>query len=103
MGASDTKMGDLVPDSGPLSSPKPWSLLPEYTKVPPDEERIYKRKQGTRQVLKYGVVLIGLALLAFWVVWLSLNSGKSVINYYLADSLPLQTKCLQKKNHVVSY
>merc|ERR1712107_280649 len=57
MGASDTKMGDLVPDSGPLSSPKPWSLLPEYTKVPPDEERIYKRKQGTRQVLKHGDIL----------------------------------------------
>merc|ERR1712107_73012 len=88
MGASDTKMGDLVPDSGPLSSPKPWSLLPEYTKVPPDEERIYKRKQGTRQVLKYGVVLIGLALLAFWVVWLSLNSGtaeRSLLDDILND------------------
>merc|ERR1712107_868114 len=60
-------------------------------------------KNRERGKFKYGVVLIGLALLAFWVVWLSLNSGKSVINYYLADSLPLQTKCLQKKNHVVSY
>jgi len=75
MGTSCNKMGDLEHDSEPLSSSKLWGLLPKYIQVPPDEERILKRKQRSWEYLKYGVIIFGVVLIGFWLTWLTLETG----------------------------
>jgi len=45
----------------------------DYIKVPPVEERIYRRWFSL--YLKYGLIFVGVALLGFWLAWLTIRAG----------------------------
>ena len=52
-----------------------WGLLPKYVQVPPDEERIYKRKRKLDDILKYGLIFIVVAVFGLWLMWLTVRTG----------------------------
>jgi len=79
----------------PLSPSKckqSWGLGPKYLEVPPDEERIYKKKQVSCQYLKYGLIVICVALLTFGLLWLTFKPGRNQEGSTLHD---LSAKAIQ--------
>ena len=63
----------------PSKSEQSWGFGSNYTKVPSDEERVYHRKnQWSSRYLKYGLIFVGVALLGFWLTWLTIRAGVSV-------------------------
>merc|ERR1719220_1502677 len=73
-------MADDPDTKQPLSPSKfvqSWGLGPKYLEVPPDEERISQRKHWSGQYLKYGLILICVALLGSWLTWLNFRTGHS--------------------------
>ena len=68
-------MADYPASLHPLTPSKFEQSL--YLEIPPDEERIFQRKPIPQyQYLKYGLILICLALLGSWLTWLTLRTGK---------------------------
>merc|ERR1719367_603987 len=79
------------PDKSQLLSPskcdQSWGIGPKYIEVPPDEERIHKKKQWSGRYLKYGIIFLSVALLVCWLTWLTLKGsfqGGSAPTYVLS-------------------
>jgi len=76
----------------PSTCKQSWGLGPKYLEVPPDEERINKKKQVSCQYLKYGLIVICVALLTFGLVWLTFKPGRNQEGSTLHD---LSAKAIQ--------
>merc|ERR1712012_726463 len=89
----DGEMADLEKNVGLLSS---------YIRVPPDEERLYKKKQSSEKYLKNGLILVGTSLLVFWLTWLTIRTGaadRDSLGDILATEELLELKQLQSQLH----
>merc|ERR1712038_1918734 len=89
----DGEMADLEKNVGLLSS---------YIRVPPDEERFYKKKQSSEKYLKNGLILVGTSLLVFWLTWLTIRTGaadRDSLGDILATEEFLELKQLQSQLH----
>merc|ERR1712156_747894 len=89
----DGEMADLEKNVGLLSS---------YIRVPPDEERFYKKKQSSEKYLKNGLILVGTSLLVFWLTWLTIRTGaadRDSLGDILATEELLELKQLQSQLH----
>merc|ERR1712165_71703 len=87
------EMADLEKNVGLLSS---------YIRVPPDEERFYKKKQSSEKYLKNGLILVGTSLLVFWLTWLTIRTGaadRDSLGDILATEELLELKQLQSQLH----
>merc|ERR1712038_1468997 len=89
----DGEMADLEKNVGLLSS---------YIRVPPDEERFYKKKQSSEKYLKNGLILVGTSLLVFWLTWLTIRTGaadRDSLGDILATEELMELKQLQSQLH----
>merc|ERR1712209_316964 len=89
----DGEMADLEKNVG---------LLSNYIRVPPDEERFYKKKQSSEKYLKNGLILVGTSLLVFWLTWLTIRTGaadRDSLGDILATEELLELKQLQSQLH----
>merc|ERR1712227_360087 len=89
----DGEMADLEKNVG---------LLSNYIRVPPDEERFYKKKQSSEKYLKNGLILVGTSLLIFWLTWLTIRTGaadRDSLGDILATEELLELKQLQSQLH----
>ena len=79
-------MADLPDTFQPLcpsNCEKSWGLGPKYIRVSPDEERIHhQRYQWLGRFLKNGLVLVGVALLGFWLIWLTIRTGEMLVEVF---------------------
>ena len=87
-------MADLPDTHQPLcpsKCEKSWGLGPKYIRVSPDEERIHhQRNQWLGRFLKNGLVLVGVALLGFWLIWLTIRTGEMLVKvFYILSSIYL--------------
>ena len=67
------------------SSSKSWGLGPTYIKVPHGEKKIYKNNRWFGRYLKYGLILVTVALLGFWITWLTIRTGEMLKMFYISE------------------